>query len=304
MKGWLVFGLLSIGASAAMASFEMILALDSSNSVLRLDPENRVQLGRFGSGRLLNATAIALDQSANEAFILNQYGNGQYRITVMNYNTGEFRREWAIGALPNQIFDLEFVPGVGLFVPGGNSVRLYQTNGVLTRTYTTTGADFRSVSYGYLFQEVHGHVSTGSTTTWVAANGVVSGTTPVPANIRGITGRVGVSQGIAVSGSQDLRFFDFGSLLYGGPTTFIQMNAYWSTTYGHGDTVYVGGVSTAGTGAIMTFDTQMNRLSDPWVVTGSSTIVSMATVVAPEPGTMIALGAGMLALLRRRRRSN
>lgn len=284
-----------------MASFEMILALDQSNSVLRLDPENRVQLGRFGAGRLLNATAIALDQSANEAFILNQYGNGQSRITVMNYNTGEFRREWAIGALPNLIFDLEFVPGLGLLVPGGNSVRLYQTNGGLVRTYTSAGADIRAVSFGYQFQEVHGHVSSGIGSVWIAATGGFVGSFPSPANIRGISSRPGLSQSIAIAGTQDLRLFNFGSLLYGGPQNFNQMSSYWSTAYGHDNTAYIGGLSNVGGGAIMTFDTQMNRLSDPWQITGAGTIVSMATVVAPEPGTMIALGAGVLALLRRRR---
>lgn len=194
------------------------------------------------------------------------------------------------------------MPGLGLLVPGGNTVRLYQTSGTLTRTYTSTAPDVRAVSYSSALQEVHGHPNGGSTVTWLASTGASLFTTPVPAGVRGISSRAGLANGIVTFGSQDLRLFNYGSLIYTAPQTFTQMNSYWCTAYGHDNRVYVGGISTAGSGAIMTFDTSMNRVSNPWVVSGTTSIVSMATVVAPEPGTMIALGAGLVALLRRKKR--
>jgi hypothetical protein len=65
--------------------------------------------------------------------------------------------------------------------------------------------------------------------------------------------------------------------------------------------MYAAGGTGSSESYITTFDQQGSQVSERWTVPGGTGIRSMATVVAPEPGTMIALSAGILALLRRKK---
>lgn len=290
----------------AWASFDLALAVQAgSNSILRLDPENRVALGNFGASRLLNPTAIAVNPAASEAYILNQNGGGESRITVMNYNTGAFQREWYLGlGLIQPIYDLEFVPGVGLFVPTGSGVMQYNTSGGLIRNFTSNSSDFRAASHSARFDELHGFSAGTASSVWIVATGnLFFGNLSTPGTVRGITSRPDEDTGIALFGSQTIHVFDFLSVSFTSSRTHTQMNSYWASGYGHGNTIYLGGFSTTGVSGILTVDRAGNRLSDAWVVPGTNSgIVSMAVVAAPEPGTLAALGVAAAALLRRRRR--
>ena len=286
-------------SSFAHASFELaLLTTVGSNAIMRVDPENRILLGSFGANRLIAPRAIAARTTDSEAYILNSYGFGGSRITVMNYFTGATIREFSVNAGPS-VFDLELLSNGEVFVTNGSSILRYSATGALIQTIAGSEA-YTSVSYSEFFNEVYGHSATG--TRYFSGDtgtsfGFVAGSNMSGAN---------ASQGSRVTmggDGQNLRRFNHLTLSYLS-TTFTGMNSINAVGYGHGTTAYAAGFGTAGQSTITTFDTtKLNRLSDAWNITGGGNgITGIAVVTAPEPGTFLALGAGLAAILRRRKR--
>lgn len=286
-------------AAGAQASFELgLLVTSGSNSILRVDPENRLVMGSFGASRLLNPRAVVIDQSNSEALVLNEYSSTVARITVFNYNTGSFVREFGLGFTTN-FNDLERTENGDLLVPNGNSIRRFSRTGTPIRTYTSAGSNFQSVSYSQAYGEVYGHdFNTGGGVVFNAPNGTFEGVLLSGNSVRGANASANFSATFG-GDTQVLRKFDHVSLSWASTST-TEMNFIQSTSFGHGNTVYAVGVGVAGQSTIVTFDSSLNRLSSAWNIPGTG-ILSMATVLAPEPGSIIALGIGALFLSRRKR---
>jgi hypothetical protein len=306
MKFFLSASLAILSTSAVFASFEMALLIESGSSeIRRVDPENRVILGSFGASRLLNPRAIAVDQANNNAYVLNEYGNGFGRITVLNYNTGEYVREWSLGVSGLAgINSMTFRPGTGLYVPLKTRVALFTTGASEIASYSGVGfTDIRSVSYSSGFVEVYAHNFGGQTIHYNANSlGSVNGTVATGL-VPGQTGFSAVNSAQSFGGSgQNLVNFNhsglFGSV--SGPA-YTAFNSIQAVRAAHGDSMYVAGFTSTGGSGIMTFNQNGLQTSGMWTVPGGNGILSMATVVAPEPGTMIALSVGLAAIARRRK---
>lgn len=297
-------GLLS--TSAVFASFEMALLIENGSSeIRRVDPENRVVLGSFGASRLLNPRAIAVDQANNHAYVLNEYGTGVGRITVLNYNTGEYVREWNLGVSGlSGVNSMTFRPGGGLYVPLKTRVGYYTSFGSEIASYNGGSlTDIRSVSYSIGFLEVYAHNFGGQNLVFNASSfGSVSGIL-TGSGVVSQTGLTAVNPGQSFGGSgQFLVGFNHSALGGGivGPA-YTSFSSIQAVRAAHGDSMYVAGFTSTGGSGIMTFNQFGVQTSGMWTVPGGNGILSMATVVAPEPGTMIALGAGLATIARRRK---
>lgn len=295
---------LAASTVSAQASFEMTLLLNlGSNAVQRVDPENRMMLGSFGSNRLFNPSAITIDQANNEAYVLNAYASNPTtsRITVFNYNTGEFKREWNTGLNLSSVGDIDYIPGRGLYVPINTGIRLYSEGGATLTSYAhPTLANIYVVEASQSFDEVYGYGLTGSYGRWNQTTGAFLQSHTGIASHRGYEARP--DQEFALGGAgQNIILHSFASLSTNAVSTGTIVNSVNAISYGHGDTVYAGCFGVSGQSVILTYDTNRNRLADPWTLPSGNGIVSMATVVAPEPGTLIASAVGIAALLRKRR---
>jgi DNA-binding beta-propeller fold protein YncE len=288
------------------ASFELSLVTESgSNAIRRLDPENRVVLGSFGANNLNGPSALAVDQATGTVYVVNSYfGSGISRITALNYSTGAFINEWTLNA-NFQITSIAFRPGFGLYVPVNNGIRLYQTDGTIRATFAGDGLTrISSVSYSQVYNEVYAHDADGFTRYYNGAT--TSGTVSGFANANGLVNQVGFSavNGLTSFGgnanTNDLVRFDHFSL---STATIASTPGFRITAVNaaHGNRMYAAGGTGSSESYITTFDQQGSQVSERWTVPGGTGIRSMATVVAPEPGTMIALSAGILALLRRKK---
>lgn len=304
--------LISIAALAIIATVPVLASFDlslitevNSNAIRRVDPENRVVLGSFGAANLISPGAIAVDQANGIVYVSNFYTNTfNSRITALNYNTGAFVNEWSLGNSLG-ITGIAFRPGVGLYVPVGNGIRLYNAAGQLQATFSGNGlTNIMSVSYSTRYNEVYAHDTSGTIRRY---DGITSGTTSGIANSTGVTGQTGFGAVNASnswggqSGTDNLVRLDHATLSTSTITAIPGFHVR-AVNAAHGNRMYVGGRDAAiSSSYITTFDQEGNQVSDRWTIPGGSGIYSMATVVAPEPGTMIALSAGILALLRRKK---
>lgn len=287
-------------AGSVFASFEMGLLVEvGSNSIRRVDMENRIVLGRFGGSRLLNPRAIAVDQANNEAFVLNSTSTGQARVTVFNYFTGEFRREFGVTPINSFTNAMTYREGFGLLIPNTAGASLYTPTGTLTRSYSSTLSNISSATFSQNFGEVYLHTFTSNIQRFAAGSGVFQ------SNVTA-TGSAGFSSGPGFlffgANGQRLVMLNTNTLSTNVLDTHTVVNSFQATAWGHTNTLYAAGIGPAGQTAIVTFDSIGNRVSDAWLLSDGSGATSIAMVNAPEPGTLTAIGLGAAALLRRRKR--
>jgi hypothetical protein len=214
----------------------------------------------------------------------------------MNYFTGATIREFAVTA-GISFGDIELLPNGDVLVINNTSVNRYTATGSLVQSYSGPES-ILSVSFSQFFNEVYVN-TTNFTRIFNADTGAANLTYSSPA-LRGANASQAL--GVSIGGDgQSLRRMNHLSLAITS-VSFTGMNAINSVGYGHGNTVYAAGFGTAGQSTITTFDTNLNRLSDAWNITGGGNgITGISVVTAPEPGTLLALGAGLAAVLKRKR---
>lgn len=302
----------------AHASFDMMYVADAvSKSIHRIDPINGVSLGRFGAGFLSNPVSVSLGPN-NEVWVLDQAGSNS-RVRKFNGNTGDYLGGFSLYYSAGSDSKLRVV-GNNVFVTGGNAYATgflfnYQLNGNFNGSsylsLTEAGnlaqgvavigssvycSSFQTAFSRHLFYQtpVNGNwnggfigyaasVNSGGNPGYLtAANGLLVHT-------------AGVSQGFVFNPSL-LLLQGFG---ISGFTTIKGLAG------GHEDLVHIAGMTSTGFG-VAKYYSGTNDFISPTVIggTGITDPRDIAVLIAPEPGTMIALGAGLAALLRKRRRAS
>ncbi len=310
--GWHRFvgvGLVLGFTGSAFASFELLTVLDATDKVIhRYDSETGVYLGNFGGGYIQNPISMVLDQASNSVFVLqDRPGGGFDYVTRLDYNTGAF-----LGVVN---FQQPNARAIGLTNDGrfiasvlGSDIDRFTSAGVFNGWISNLSPGVTSGYWG-MDTDDNGRL-------WALnSNGVIYGwDNPFAANGALPSYSLGAPGTFAVRGQLTTR----GDLLLAANTTAFSYatlapsGGFFSTSgvinglnntgvaIGHNQMMYVSGTSGA-LGLVQRWDRFGNfngsfgdgQLNNP---------IAMGVVIAPEPGTMLALGAGIAVLLRRRKK--
>lgn len=313
----LVSSALVFGASA-FASFELVMVADrGTKSVHRFDGNTGLYMGQFGNGYLQNPMSIALDQANNRVFVLDQIGTGNgssaatVRVWSFNYNTGEYL---------NSFSPVSGVPYTQPQMAYANSQLWIGHDGTFADLYSDTGNVAGVVNWSGATNPKGLAVDSANSLWAVEGNKVYRRTSGGVQSAFTMIGPVSASsppgqRQLAISGTRALAVgaISFSTFNTANLSTLISANTMATTTvssylqlngagFGHGNIGYVTGVNTGGaTGSISRILYNENLVLQTF---GSGVLVeprSMAVVVAPEPGSLVAVGLGLVALLRRRR---
>lgn len=306
--------------STTLASFELGL-IAAGDRIHRVDLQSGAYFGSFPS-RANSVRSIAVDSSIGVVYVLGDSFLGQV-VSAIDYNTGQVIGGFAVTGA---------ISGASTLTLGANGELLFGTfAGVHRRTatgasigvplfYRFYGDDFDH-SPGAYYDAVDGayympseRVSTGwssdfvigvnSSNTWVGnyaygdgnpslygfADAAISGRRMAVMRATGNDYYISLLERNSGSGSLSSRLYAFWGTEPVRPQVEI----------GHGRNVYVARMTGANVGtAWLDFETGATEFYDfPQI---ASNVQGFAVVSAPEPGTMVVLGLGALALLRRRR---
>jgi hypothetical protein len=318
MKLFPVVCMLAVGTSSCLASFEMmLLPTQDSSTVTRWDPINRVNLGTFGIEGGSNTRSVSL-AGQNQAIISNQFFGKNY-----NYSTGiDSGTIYLSGdTATNTASQTRFMTA------GLSSVYLYSTagsflgnvspvmNGIggITPVTESRGLTFGVVdltdSLGFSVTNF-GNNTSGPLTTLTSGGGFSAS-------------RMGTGFTSDAFGYKQVMFsHTFGNTatiysVYLDPTTyaFVTWGFVSATGFANDTPVNImaahDGFWVVGRASSSPTATRFTKFNSGGLLDGSyvTTAVQVpnykwtgSNVIAPEPGTMLALSAGALALCKRRKR--
>lgn len=309
----LSFVTLALIGGAAQASFDLMFVVDgATKSVHRVDPVNGVYLGRVGQGFLNNPLSVALGPN-NELWVL----ESNARIRKFNANTGDYLGGWyfTFGVASNAKLRIS---NNQVFVTSGN----FYASGYLY-SFQLNGNQVGSQSYMSLTEggnQAQGLALVGNRAYVasnqsgmsrhllydVAANAPYDGSfvnysqsfgAAVNPNHLSNTGSnllmtLGATQGLLLNQS-------LSALASFGMTGFTGVGG---VAAGHGDLSYIAGMTPTGFGLGKYYSNTFDFIAPTTISgTGITDPRDIAVLIAPEPGSMLALGVGALVLLRRRR---
>lgn len=328
MKQFALFCAVSASASS-FASFELALVLQTytpsngpnSLHITRWDPANRVSLGQFTVFDNSTTANLAFNTSAPGTVDLIQSQFNTLVARRYNYSTGLFVSEYSTGVAMNSLSSGRYVSS-NLLVAGNfggtHQARLYSQGGGLVRAYTTPGGttlavDAITVSSGVTFVLTRqaGTVSGNkyTLTSHAAGSGAIVQSVVVADNTsETLHSLVATGNAIAVGSAY---FADRRIVPYTGTTmsSAFAVGGYVTETatltQGHGDYIWGIGIDSVNTRMYFTTARIANFSGNYWSTSSTNygTIIDSAMVLAPEPGTFLAIGVGVAALLKRRRKS-
>ncbi len=311
-------------SGAAFASFDLMLIPNATDGYSRFDPINRVGLGTIFMSTARNVTAVAARPDG-----LFSYNGGTQRI---NWSTGE---RLSIPSLSSSAYNLS-ENGLRYARVSGGQLQLgaIPLNSDPTTSASTSlsfsvvsatelGPD-RWIAYGtsaagLVAQVINDAGQTiSAVSTLIASGSLTNGTVGQGTVVRRATDRYFAipyrdNNGAHRLGSASVSLN--GALIGAavsqtlGGFSIINANTTLAATRGHTGLFVVGADATTPTSArIAEFDDSPTYFTvTSYTTSAFSPVVSgrwqMANIIAPEPGTMIALGAGLVAILRRRKKA-
>lgn len=286
----------------------MALVVDWENHEIdRYDTETGAYLGSFGKHYLSEPYSIAIDQANGVSYVFDHSGD---RVSAFNYNTGAFM---SISVSIGPKYFLSYLSNGQLLASdygNVNTVRI-TPNGTVLQSITTNG----------IYLEGHGQTSDGNLWFLNGNNGgtdsLHSGTVGSSSITLRHSGNYGGTPSYLSARGNQIAFADFNfstsklitSVTTNGVsvTTFNQHtltlpNQQYAagTAIGHGGTVYV--ATTTGATSSLHRWVPGNPFATSIPLSQTTYALSMALVVAPEPGTIIGLASGMVAVVCANRR--
>lgn len=304
------------GTASVNATFEMLLVADAGNGtggtsrVHRIDGTTGAYLGSFGGGFLNGARGIDIDQSTGRAYVHEVSGG----IQVFNYNTGVY-----FGRLDTSTFFDRY----GVFSNGS----VYMTGGGLEITNVATGArNTLSTPNGELVVWVAKHsateliVKTGTTQAMLyrfntatqtfkeSSSAFNDGSTGFFADAEflpsvGSPSSRSIFAGLSLSG--DIREYQLdavGNFLSASSIASSYLERCFGVAKGHAGFFTCGQLATDATKGGITYFDNFRTERQGYTYSNMYAPRGMASVIAPEPGSMMVLGLGVLACLCKRRK--
>lgn len=323
-----VFGTLFVVAGQLPAqgqsgSYELLAVVDQSNRVIRrFDPISGNSLGTFGSGYLTSPSGIQLRNGL--AYVLDHSGAaalGNARVKVFNYSTGLFLQSSPLSAAwgfawNDSTLKLE---GTSYAVSdanpfnGSSYVTVYDSSGNPLVYQGGVNAPSPVIYSSELsanglirYRSFNGSIAwlTSSQTTFsnaltgtVVSAGINSQLLRVDSTLYALNSTNSLIRRFSIAGNGALS--ETGTIALPG----FQANSLRGLARGHGNTLYVSGQdgTTVTSARILKLDGLTGDLYNAITLPGVGAVRSMDTVIAPEPGTLLAMGVGLAALARRRR---
>lgn len=307
--------------SASFASFELGLVL-TATEVYRYDVETAAYLGKFGTGRITGARKLAINQSDGTAHVLSYSSTSGSRISVFNYNTGSLLRSVNFAA-PSNYTNISFDNSGNYILSGSfggsNEIGRWTSNGAFIGAFAAPSGTLQTFYDGVQAPNGDFYGLVQNTTTslgnrlyrWNS-----SGLSPVLVDTL-TTASGSPFFNLDLLGNKMIAQDEFSrpSRVYtAGGVGSTSISAPWTFPFSTSGTI--GGAWTH-TGYMNLWDTSASANHDlifwdeasrsfyPSVSLGNSptaTALDFDIVVAPEPGTMLALAGGLGLFLRKRRR--
>ena len=315
-------------AGRAFGSFELALILQNYDPadgptalhITRWDPINHLNLGQFLVADAHASSELSLNTAAPGTVDLIQNELGVLTARRYNYSTGIFVSSLNTGASVNSISAARYV-GSNLLVAGNfggtQQARLFSTAGTLLRGYTMPAGTLAAVdaittASGITFVlSRQAGTSSGSKytlTSYAAGSGVIAQSVTLLDNTTDTLHSLVVTDthvGVGATQFSDRRFVPYtGTTLGSVGATGGYVVKTDSLAQGHGDFVWGFGIDTAQTRMFFSTARLAQFNSTFWETSSANygTIYDSTIVLAPEPGTMAAVGLGLVALLKRRKR--
>ena len=303
----------------ARASFDLMYVADAGTKAIhRVDPVNNVYLGRFGQGFLNNPISVALG-SGSDVHVLDISSTGTANVKKFDGSTGEFL----------SVIEL-------FFFPSANAKLRVSGNSLLA-----TGGSAWGVSYLFSFDILSGNANNGlgylqGSVAGIATGLAVSSTTTYwsgfrtapnshslyqKANSSAFNNNVFAASAtiansfsnsyMAVSGSRVVHVNSGGnlnrytsSLTLPLSTTLTGYSTINGMAAGHDNLVHIAGMNAGGSFVLGKYFSNINEAIAPTAISGTGITDprDIAVFLAPEPGSMIAIGAGLIGLLSRKKR--
>lgn len=320
LRSCLLVGALGV-ASFASASFELMLVQaglsdpgTGLNRVHRVDPVSGVNLGSFVIGP--QSRGLAASVTRGELYTIDINGN----LRVFDYSTGLRKRQAYVGL--GNITD--FVIG-----PGGNSLLIANSSSFVYRydldstNFATAGASTSSGSitrvaynatnnyvYGLnaSFSRVDAFSPSGSTWGLIQSEVIASGLGTTFGQMTYTLAQPGTTFGSLTFGTNTLMNFQYvtpAGQFPGFGSFAISQNGHSSidTTAASHNGYYQIGRDSSNSSLIRISEQDLNGYTMNTVTLSgvNGGVRNVATVLAPEPGSMAILGVGLAALLKRRK---
>lgn len=300
---------LSVVGGAAQASFELVMVADNgsgtfaSRKIHRFDGDSGVYLGSFG-GFGGDIIGTHLNQTTNSMFVF----TSDSRMAEYNYNTGALVRSYStpfsnsngfVSVRPNQ--------SRAVYLDGTDTPKSYafpNVNGGINTNFQASGLFLKTGVW--LDNNRFFAYADGPSFEWAVKynvtpdglSGTVNGGFLAASNLRSQMSYLAGIDTVVHPGSGYFFLYNPTS----NTTSFVETPGVQNrhSTLAHDGFFTMG--NRGGTWSLDKYDAtfgQRGQYAAGMVLNPAS----MQSVVAPEPGTMIALGAGVAVLLRRRRRS-
>lgn len=308
MKRALVVSLALLSASS-FASFELGIITDANTGFHRFDMERGIYLGSFGAGFSADAFATWAHQPTSTFYSMS--GNG---IRKWNYSTGEYLGVVNFGA--SSSYATNDAQGNFYTVNGTNTINVYNLNGTDSTITAPSGVSARWVLHqeGSLFigdSANGGRIlkSTASPSIWtIVASGLgaaaMSATLRHAVSLR-LPGAAGMEKSIyAHDTTATDRYYAFDSTStyqFSSTLGLTSITQRRGAALGHYGTYFTGITAVAGQIGVNYID-EFGLIGRTFTSTALSNPQGMTVVLAPEPGTIVAIGAGLAFLAKRRKR--
>lgn len=291
---------------AAHASYELVLGLQFSgyglySRVSRWDGDTGTFLGYFAQNQVRSALSMVANKNNGRCYIYSADGY----IFTYNYNTGAYINSFATGGFA--LGSISLASDGNILIADGTSLRKLNANTGATMITWTLYSGYSPQIVG---QGGDGNIyAVDVSGSWLLRHGPAGGAyTAFYGQDAELTGALGhlVSQGssgILANGlGRRLLTFNLATMTKTSSVDFssvigAEMNG---AAYGHGTRIFVGGLHTGNVGRLVRYN---SLTGDRFVFAEqpNENFVSIATVLAPEPASLVVVGAALAFLVRRRR---
>ncbi len=304
---YLLLSALGLSVSSAFASFELAILTDASTGFHRFDAETGIYLGAFGAGRSGGVLSTWANQSTSRFYAMDAAG-----IQSFDYSTGAYLGYVNYGAVTG--YATNDTNGDFVNVNGTATINRYSLSGGDSTFALPVGTAARWISLqtdgkwyvgdsgngGRILRSGTGSLSSGWTvvatglSATIAANQQNAVASPTPGN-------PSLANMIITHDGTSSKYFGFNPAY----AFTISSNFNLSTTTrngiarGHFGQYHLGLIST-GVSQVKNFD-DAGFGATTWTTSIVSSPRAMTVVLAPEPGTIAALAAGLAFLARKRK---